>query len=175
MKRKIITFLLIIVCFIVQTTVWNLFPLGTVKPNILLILTVSMGLMRGKHTGLWVGFISGLIIDLFYGTIFGFNALVYMYIGYINGNCYKVFYDEDIKTPMLLVTVSEFAYNLVFYVVQFAFRQRFDFSTYFVHIILPEALYTIILTLLLYKLFYIINRKLMANELEDSDSPWLLK
>ena len=87
MKRKIITFLLIIVCFIVQTTVWNLFPLGTVKPNILLILTVSMGLMRGKHTGLWVGFISGLIIDLFYGTIFGFNALVYMYIGYLNGNC----------------------------------------------------------------------------------------
>lgn len=65
MKRRIVTFILIIACFLVQTTVWNLFTLGTVKPNLLLILTVSMGLMRGKHTGLWVGFISGIIIDLF--------------------------------------------------------------------------------------------------------------
>ncbi len=175
MKRKLITLVLILACFLVQTTVWNLLPLGAVKPNLLLILTVSMGLMRGKHTGLWVGFISGLIIDLFYGPLFGFNALVYMYIGYINGNFYKVFYDEDIKIPMVLVAVSGFAYNLIFYVIQFAFRQRFDFFTYLAYVILPEILYTVLATLILYKLFYVINRKLTANELEDSDSPWLLK
>ena len=175
MKRKLITLVLILACFLVQTTVWNLFPLGNVKPNLLLILTVSLGLMRGKHTGLWVGFLSGLVIDLFYGTLIGFNALVYMYIGYINGNFYKVFYDEDVKIPMILVAISCFAYNFVFYIIQFAFRQRFDFSTYLVHIILPEILLTVLFTLVLYKLFYVINRKLTANELEDSDSPWLLK
>ena len=166
---------MIFVCFLLQTTIWNLFPLGSVKPNLLLILTVSMGLMRGKHTGLLVGFISGLIIDLFFGTLFGFNALVYMYIGYITGNFYKVFFDEDIKIPMIFVAVSELAYNLIFYVVQFAFRKRFDFGTYFTRIILPELLYTVIFTIVLYKLFYIINKKLTANELEDNDSPWLLK
>lgn len=175
MKRKIVTLILILACFLIQTTVWNLFPLGNVKPNLLLCLTVSMGLMRGRHTGLWVGFISGLLIDLFFGTLFGFNALVYMYIGYINGKFYKVFFDEDIKIPMVLVAVSGFAYNIVFYVIQFAFRQRFEFSAYLMHIILPEILYTVLCTLLLYKLFYHINRKLVANELEDRDSPWLLK
>ncbi len=175
MRRKLITLVLILACFLVQTTVWNLFPLGNVKPNLLLILTVSLGLMRGKHTGLWVGFISGIIIDLFYGTLIGFNALVYMYIGYFNGKFYKVFYDEDVKIPMILVAVSEFVYNFIFYIIQFAFRQRFDFGTYLTHIILPEILLTVLFTLLLYKLFYVINRKLTANELEDSDSPWLLK
>ena len=32
-----------------------------------------------------VGFFSGLMIDLFYGSLFGFYALLYMYIGYLNG------------------------------------------------------------------------------------------
>ena len=175
MKRKIVTFLMILACFLVQTTLWNLFPLGNVTPNLLLILTVSMGLMRGRHTGMWVGFISGIIIDMFYGTLFGFNALVYMYIGYFNGKFYKVFFDEDIKIPMVMVAASGFAYNMVFYVIQFLFRQRYDFLAYLTHIILPEILYTVLCTLLLYKLFYHINKKLVANELEDRDSPWLLK
>ena len=175
MKRKLVTFLMILACFLVQTTLWNLFPLGNVTPNLLLILTVSMGLMRGRHTGMWVGFISGLIIDMFYGTLFGFNALVYMYIGYINGRFYKVFFDEDIKIPIVMVAVSGFAYNMVFYVIQFLFRQRYAFSAYLTHIILPEILYTVLCTLILYKLFYHINKKLVANELEDRDSPWLLK
>ena len=174
MKRKLVTFLMILACFLVQTTLWNLFPLGNVTPNLLLILTVSMGLMRGRHTGMWVGFISGLIIDMFYGTLFGFNALVYMYIGYINGRFYKVFFDEDIKIPMVMVAVSGFAYNMVFYVIQFLFRQRYAFSAYLTHIILPEILYTVLCTLILYKLFYHINKKLVATELEDRESPWLL-
>ena len=175
MKRKLVTLLMVFVCFIVQTTVWNLFPLGNVKPNLLLILTVSMGLMRGRHTGLWVGFVSGLMIDLFYGTIFGLNALIYMYLGYINGCFYKVFFDDDLKVPMVMTAVSGFVYNMIFYAVQFLFRQRYEFFAYLTHIILPEILYTVLCTLVLYKLFYHINRKLVASELEDRDSPWLLK
>ncbi|HIV17337.1 MAG TPA: rod shape-determining protein MreD, partial [Candidatus Alectryocaccobium stercorigallinarum] len=119
MKRKLVTLVMILVCFLVQTTVWNLLPLGNVKPNLLLILTVSLALMRGRHTGLWVGFISGLIIDLFYGNMLGFNALIYMYLGYFNGRFCNVFFDEDIKIPMVMVAVSGFAYNIIFYIVQF--------------------------------------------------------
>jgi rod shape-determining protein MreD len=175
MKRKLVTLVMILVCFLVQTTVWNLLPLGNVKPNLLLILTVSLALMRGRHTGLWVGFISGLIIDLFYGNMLGFNALIYMYLGYFNGRFCNVFFDEDIKIPMVMVAVSGFAYNIIFYIVQFLFRQRYDLSAYMVHIILPEILYTVLCTLILYKLIYHINKKLVANELEERDSPWLRK
>ncbi len=175
MKRKIITFILIMICFLLQTTVYNLFPIGNVKPNLLLVITVSMGLMRGKSSGMWVGFISGLIVDLFYGTLFGFNALIYMYIGYFNGSFYKVFFDDEIKIPMAMVAASGFVYNMVFYVFQFLFRQRYEFSAYLIHIILPEILYTVLCTLIFYKLLYRINKRLVANELEDRDSPWLLK
>ncbi len=175
MKRRIVYFIMILVCFMLQTTIWNLLPLGNVKPNLLLVLTVSLGLMCGRSAGLWIGFISGLIVDLFYGNMFGFTALIYMYLGYMNGRFYNVFFDEDIKVPMMMVAVSDFIYNIIFYVIQFLFRQRYDFGAYMIHIILPEILYTVLCTLIIYMIIYRINRMLVKDELENRDSPWLLK
>lgn len=96
-----------------------------------------------------------------------------MYIGYLNGLLYQVFFDEDIKVPMILTAVSDFGYNLVFYVIQFAFRMRFDFSAYLVHTILPEMVFTVLLSIPLYRIFFLINRKLVRYELEGQQSPWL--
>lgn len=166
---------MIIACCLLQISLINIIPVISVRANILLILTVSMGLMRGKHTGLWVGFISGLLVDLFSGSVFGLNALTYMYIGYINGKFYKVFYDDDIRVPLVLTGISCFAYNIVSYIILFLLGQRFNFLTFLRYSILPEIIYTLIFTLVLYKLIFIINQKLIANELEDSDSPWLIK
>ena len=85
MKNRIILFITIIVCFLLQCTVMDRISIGSITPNLLLILCVSMGLMRGRKVGLWAGFFSGLFVDLFYGSLFGFYALIYMYIGYMNG------------------------------------------------------------------------------------------
>ena len=39
---------------------WILISIGSVTPNLMLVLCVSMGLMRGRKSGLWTGFLSGL-------------------------------------------------------------------------------------------------------------------
>ena len=77
MKSKIVFFLTIIVCFLLQCTVMDLISIGSVTPNLMLILCVSMGLMRGRKSGLWTGFFLGLLVDLFFGSVFGFYALIY--------------------------------------------------------------------------------------------------
>ena len=107
--------MLILAVFILQGTIFQTLSIASISPNLLLILTVSFGFMRGKQEGLFVGFFCGLLIDIFYGyeNVVGFYALLYMYIGFFNGFLYKVFYDEDIKVPMLLVGVSDLAYGLV--------------------------------------------------------------
>ena len=46
MKNKIILFITIIVCFLLQCTVMDRISIGSITPNLLLILCVSMGLMR---------------------------------------------------------------------------------------------------------------------------------
>ena len=164
MLRVLADFLMIIICFILQNTVFQARALASISPNLLVILTSSMGLMRGKKEGMLVGFFCGFLVDIFYGDLFGFYALVYMYIGYVNGFFNKIFYDDDIKLPMLVISASEFLYSLIVYVFLFLIRTRFNFGYYFIHIIIPELVYTIVVTLFLYRLINGVNRKLEQPE-----------
>ena len=164
MLRVLAEFLMIIICFILQNTVFQALALASISPNLLVILTSSMGLMRGKKEGMLVGFFCGFLVDIFYGDLFGFYALVYMYIGYVNGFFNKIFYDDDIKLPMLVISASEFLYSLIVYVFLFLIRTRFNFGYYFIHIIIPELVYTIVVTLFLYRLINGVNRKLEQPE-----------
>ena len=76
MRRKVTLALLILVTFILQSTVFQSLAIASIAPNLLLILTVSFGFMRGKKEGLFVGFFCGLLIDIFYGNLIGFYALI---------------------------------------------------------------------------------------------------
>ncbi|MCI8853164.1 MAG: rod shape-determining protein MreD, partial [Lachnospiraceae bacterium] len=52
MRRKLMVLLLIIVCFVLQNTVFQALALASVSPNLLLVVTASLGLMRGEKEGL---------------------------------------------------------------------------------------------------------------------------
>lgn len=164
MLRKFILFISIIVFYVLQCTLFKTFALASVSPNLLLILTFAAGFMRGKKEGMYVGFFSGLILDIFYGQVIGFNALLYMYIGYINGFFNSMFYDEDVTLPIGLVFASDFVYNFFYFIFSFLLRNRLNFIYYLIHIILPEMIYTIIITLVIYRVMLKINRKLEAYE-----------
>lgn len=164
MNRKIVVSLLIIICFCLQCTLFKALSLGYITPNLLIIVTSSFGLMRGKKEGLVIGFFCGFLVDIFFGDVLGFYALIYMYIGYLNGFFNKIFYDEDIKLPMILITVSDLFYGLIIYIFLFLLRTRLDFVYYFSHIIIPEVVYTIVITVVFYRIIRAINRKLEARE-----------
>ena len=54
MKSKLVLFFTIIVCFLLQSTVLHSVSIGSITPNLLLILCSSMGLMRGRKSGMWI-------------------------------------------------------------------------------------------------------------------------
>ncbi len=173
MLTLFVTILVVMAAFLLQSSVFPAITLLDITPNVLLIITVCFGFMRGRRFGMILGFFCGLLVDFFFGPMLGLNALVYMLIGYGNGYFYKVFFDEEIKVPMLLVAVSDLAFGLIFYAIEFAIRLRFAFGEYFLGVILPECVYTVVLTLILYRLLHWINRQLSDNELEGQRSPWL--
>ncbi len=164
MNRKIVVTLLVIACFCLQCTLFQALSLAFISPNLLIVVTSSFGFMRGKKEGLIIGFFSGLLIDIFYGDVIGFYALIYMYIGYVNGFFKKIFYDEDIKLPMVLITLSDLVYGLIIYLFLFLLRTRLDFGYYFIHVIMPELIYTVVITIILYRIIRSVNRKLEVNE-----------
>ena len=164
MLRKVIVAFFILFCFILQCSVFGSIAFAGIIPNLLIILTSSFGFMRGEKEGLLIGFFCGLLNDVFFGNFLGFYALLLMYIGYLNGKFSRIFYPEDIKLPMALIITSDLSYEIICYILMFMLRGKFQFSYYFTHVIFPEALYTIVITLFLYPLILKVNGSLEAYE-----------
>lgn len=164
MKRKVITFFIILISFLLQSTLFVKLKFGAVSPNLMLVVTSSFGFMRGRKSGIAVGAISGLLVDIFWGQLLGFHTLLYTVIGYLNGSFERLFYDEDIKLPIVLISASEFLYGICIYVFVYMLQGDFAFGTYLFSIIIPELVYTILITLILYQVILHINRKLESEE-----------
>ncbi len=162
--RKVVVTVFIIVCFVLQCSVFSNFALGGIIPNLMIILTSSFGFMRGEKEGLLIGFFCGLLSDIFFGEFLGFYALVLMYIGYLNGKFSRIFYPEDIKLPIALIIVSDLSYGILCYILLFLLRGKLHFPYYFMRVILPEGLYTIVVTMFLYPLILKVNSLLEARE-----------
>ena len=56
MKRIIVTAVTIVVCFILQTSVFDLIRLANIVPNVLLILVSCIAVMRGQKEGMITAF-----------------------------------------------------------------------------------------------------------------------
>ena len=164
MRRKVSVFIIIAICFLLQTTLFQALSFASISPNLLIIVVSSFGFMRGKKEGMYIGFACGLLLDIFGSGILGFYALLYMYIGYINGCFRKMFYPEDIKLPMLLIAVSDFSCSLIIYFLLFLFRGKFDILYYLLNIMIPELVYTMVVTIFLYFIILKINQKLETIE-----------
>lgn len=164
MLRKFVVMLFVVFSFILQCSVFSHIAFAGIIPNMMIILTASFGFMRGEKEGLVIGFFCGLLSDIFFGNFLGFYALVLMYIGYLNGKFSRIFYPEDIKLPMALIVTSDLSYGMICYILLFMLRGRFHFGYYFTHVILPEVLYTVVVTLFLYPCILKVNEKLEARE-----------
>ena len=174
-RRIIVSAIMILILALLQMSVLPWIPAVFLRPNLLLIYVVSTGFMRGRRSGIWMGFAAGLVLDLFYGPGLGFHALLMMLTGYANGFLCKIFFDEDLKMPVILVSISEFFYGFCFFLYSVFSGGHYTFGKYLRLAIMPELVSSVIFTFILYKLFFRINQKLSAYELEEQQSPWLRK
>ncbi len=164
MRRILVTAAIIVGCFLLQCTVFQTLSIGSVSPNLLIVVTAAFGFMRGQKEGLFVGFFCGILIDLVFSEVIGFYALLYMFIGFGNGLFRRIFFPDEIRLPVILIAASDFICNLVIYFVLFLFRGRFSFGYYVVHTMLPELVYTMVVAILLYFVLLKINQKLEESE-----------
>ena len=115
MRRKISVILIVVICFLMQSTLFSALSFASISPNLLIVVVSSFGFMRGRKEGMWIGLFCGVLMDIFFGEIPGFYTLLYLLIGYVNGMFRKVFYPDDIKLPMILILGSDFVLNLAIY------------------------------------------------------------
>lgn len=164
MRRVITLGILIIINFTLQSTIFGFHDINCITPNLLLILTMSFGLMRGRKEGLLVGFFCGFMVDCFISNIMGPFMFIYMLIGYVNGFFHKNYIIEDVLLPLIVIIVDDIAFNFAVYIIYFLLHRRLEFSDYFFNIIMPEALITALLTVIFYKFYVLVNRYLKEKD-----------
>lgn len=156
--------LVIFVGYLLQFGLFANSPLIDTVPNILLIITVSFGFMKGKNQGMAIGFACGLLLDIVSMSSVGFHMIILIILGYMTGALHQWMYSDYIVFPLIVTTFSSLIYGMYLYVFQFLIRNRLDFVYYLLHVILPEVIYTVILTSLIYQILSFINYKLEMTE-----------
>ena len=162
--RITVTALVFFLNFILQSTVFSLLSIQGIFPNTALILVTSYALLRGSKEGVLAGAGAGFLMDVFFNTSVGFYALLYGVIGYLFGKPQKDFYRENYFLPVFFCAIAACIYQGVLYVVGFLFRGEGNLFHLLFNVLLPEMVYTAVLTIPVYRLLFGINEWLELKE-----------
>jgi len=144
---------------IINTIYIRYFSIMGIMPNISAIVVVFIGLNMGMEKGAYYGLYLGLLNDLLIGISLGLSALIYMYIGYISGALAKKMYNENIFISTLAVMLADIFYNVIIYCTHYL-PKEYEFIKYCMRILLPEAIYTLGLFLIINALMILIRRQM---------------
>ena len=147
-----------VILYVLQATVFTSVALAGVVPNLLLILVVSVAFMRGRIPAMLTGIVCGFMIDCTYSSFLGLFALIYMFIGYLAGLTHRIYDENDYTLPLILVGVSELLYNLIYYLFFYLLQGKLNVGFYIVRFMFPRVIYTVLISILLYKLLNVCNQ-----------------
>lgn len=151
-KRIFVTILLIIIGFVMQTTLIQQIQIADVTPNLVLILVVFISYVNDVYFGIVTGMVFGFLVDCQYGAVIGVCMFAYLLIGYFCGILNRVRYRGDYLIPLGMIVVSEVVYSVTIYAMDFLLRGRLNVKFYLGRVIIPEIVYTVVLAILLYGL-----------------------
>lgn len=155
--------ILLIVVHTLSATLFQGLRIGNVSPNFMIMLIVSFGLLRGSKEGGMIGFVAGFLHDIAFGMTVGPTAIIYAIIGYVCGMFNKNFYRENFIIPFICTLCSSLFYSFTC-VFSFMMRGSLNLVFFIKSIAVPEMIYTITLSLIVYQMAYLINEKIEISE-----------
>ena len=164
LKRGLVMVIIVIAAYLLQYGVFGTLPFIDTVPNVMLVVTISFAMFRGKNTGMLTGMLCGFVVDAASLSLLGYHMVIYTILGYICGFLHGVLYAEHISIPLLAAGICSFLYGCYCYIFDFLVRNRLNIGFYMKKIILPETLYTVVVMAFLYKLLEYVNKKLEESE-----------
>jgi len=161
--RAIVLGSLIFIIHILESTLFQYIRIGGIGPNFMIMIIVSFALLRGSKEGAIIGASAGLLYDISFGLHLGPTLLSYMFIGFICGKFNKNFYRENFIIPFICTLVSSLFYSMI-NIMAFVLRGQLHFGYFMRAIVIPELIYTITLSLIVYQVSYLINEKIEERE-----------
>ena len=107
-----LAFLVLLAAAILETTIGPVVGVLGVIPDLVLVLVVSWGLVRGSEEGMIWGLLGGLSLDLLSGTPVGTHCLILTLIGFVAGIGRQSPFQSRFLVPLFAITIATLAYTL---------------------------------------------------------------
>jgi rod shape-determining protein MreD len=124
--------------------------IGGVVPNFLQIVVITLALVEGPVAGAVSGFAAGLIFDLLGSGPVGPAALVLCVTGYMAGLLHENMFAEGWLLPLTVLGIASLASSVAYGLLLDMLGAGGPFLLTFFTKMLPEALYSTALALLVY-------------------------
>lgn len=98
--------LVVFVALLMQVSVVNRLPIAGVVGDLLVVVAVAGGFVAGPERGAFIGFVTGLSIDLFLTTPLGLTAIVFTAVGYVSGLVANNLIRSSKVTVLLLAAIA---------------------------------------------------------------------
>ena len=126
MKKWLLT-LIVIVTYLLQTTLMPEFSINGIYPNLFLVVTCGISFLFGSTVGAVNGFCLGLLSDFNQGRCIGLYAFLSMYIGMVLGQFNKRFFKDNYLVAIFFIGLATVFYEVVVYLfAMFAYGQDFS-------------------------------------------------
>ncbi|KXL54050.1 rod shape-determining protein MreD [Anaerotignum neopropionicum] len=162
--RIIITIAMVLINFILQTTLLQHLAIQSIFPNTALIIVVSYALLRGSKEGCIVGAFTGLLFDVFFGTAMGYYTLLYFALSYFTGKSQKNFYRENYLLPILFCALAAGIFEFFQFLTELVLRKDGNILFFVIKIFLPTIVYTAVVTVPIYRILFGLNEWLELKE-----------
>ena len=162
--RIALVFILVIINFVLQSTLWPELAIMGITPDTALVLIVCYAILRGDIEGALFGFFTGLVQDISGGFVIGVFALLGFVIGYICGKPFKNFFKDNYFLPFVIVVIASLVHQFGVYVLTIMFTGQLEFFHYLRTIILPSTIYTASLSIPIYAIMHFVNSRLEKHE-----------
>lgn len=140
----------IFLIMLLQTTILNYIKFNNIKPNLILVYIVCSSILEGSRSGALIGLFAGLIQDIAAGKILGFYAIMGMYLGVVSGLVNKRLYKDNYIVAFFLTFLLTIIYEGSVYFFSGPAGSRTGILFAFKKIILPEAIYNSIFSILMF-------------------------
>jgi rod shape-determining protein MreD len=155
--NKFKTIILVLVSFILQTTVFSKIDIFGANINLILPMIICLSQILGPATAANSGLVYGLLEDLMFSNIIGVRALSYYLIGnFVGSDGLRV--SSDKVTGMILTFVFTFVNFFIISLINFIFKSDINLIKNYLFIpLISEAF----LNTIIYFIYYKIIRKIM--------------
>jgi len=147
-KYIIIYFLLLFI----ETNLLHLVSINNVTPDLILVFVIIISLQENRSKATLIGFVAGLIQDIFSTHFFGLSALTKSIVGFWGVQFQQSKRNYNLSYYLLVVAILTLLQEFIFGFI-YNFGTQLGFFRLCWQYALPKALYTLFMAVIAYLIF----------------------